>query len=179
MKLSRNKPKKKTTTRGTLKPHRSDETNDECLSQTPYSTGISQEWVSASQLTAERRAFAKPFPVEHDPEISATEAVFHSSSRRVFRRYLGSAWHFLSLWFVWLSLVWHRVSQSTNGYLAKRDSYKRKNESSNTWPVKWGFHHFPFTLFCSLLRFAKYHFVSFEWMNVLFELESKKFIMFS
>ena len=50
-------------------------------------------------LSIASRELSKSFPVEN-PEISATEAVFPNSSCRLFRRYLGSAWLFLSLWFV-------------------------------------------------------------------------------
>ena len=47
----------------------------------------------------------------------------------------------LSFWFACFGFIYryHRVSQSTNWYFAKRDGYKRKNESSATWSVKCGF----------------------------------------
>ena len=47
----------------------------------------------------------------------------------------------LSVWFACFGFIYryHRVSQSTNWYFAKRDGYKRKHESSATWSVKCGF----------------------------------------
>ena len=67
----------------------------------------------------------------------------------------------LSVWFACFGFIYryHRVSQSTNWYFAKRDGYKRKNESSATWSVLIALSSYSL-LFVASFRKVPFRFVS-------------------